>query len=88
MSVEFLDAGREPQCAPNPDYPKGIDIDISQGMPDACIAELPYPAPRCGAMIVRCGECGASVALTVAGRPDDPRTVKIPCKACRALIGS
>lgn len=80
MKVEFIDSGREPKSAPNPDYPNGMDVDMSQGMPDACTAEIPYPAPRCGVMVIECGKCGLRVGVTVAGRPDDPRTVKMACK--------
>jgi hypothetical protein len=80
MKVTFIDSGREPRCAPNPAYPNGIDVDLSFGG-KYCLAELPYPAPRCGAMIIECDRCGLCNAVTVAGRPDDPRTVKMGCKA-------
>lgn len=80
MKIEFLDSGREPQCQPDPAFPEGKDVDASFGSPDACTAKLPYPAPRCGLMMVECPKCGLRIALTVAGRPDDPRTVKMACK--------
>jgi hypothetical protein len=80
IKVEFLDAGREPKCKPDPRYPAGIDIDVSEGASLTCSVALPYPAPRCGAMLARCGKCDASVAVTVAGRSDDPRSVKLACK--------
>ncbi len=80
MKVTFLDSGREPQCPPNPDFPMGKDADLSFGAEATCTAGLPYPAPRCGAMVVECETCGIRVAVTVAGRPDDPRSVKIGCK--------
>jgi hypothetical protein len=79
LSVVWRDAGREPQCAPNPDYPDGIDVDGSMGAERTCSVDLPYPAKRCGTYIVRCSICGLSVGVTTAGRPDDPRSVKIPC---------
>jgi hypothetical protein len=79
--VTFLDSGREPQEAPNPDYPEGIDLDPTEGAPvQSCKVLLPYPAPRCGAMVVACKRCGFTLAATVAGRPDDPRSVRLPCK--------
>lgn len=79
--VKFLDSGREPQVAPNPDYPKGIDLDSTEGAAvQSCKVMLPYPAPRCGLMAVTCKRCGLKVAATVAGRPDDPRSVRMPCK--------
>jgi hypothetical protein len=80
MIIRWLDRGREPQCAPNPDYPKGKDIDASDGAAQTCYTELPYPAPRCGAYIVECEKCGIRVGITTAGRPDDPRSVKIACR--------
>ncbi len=81
MKITFLDSGREPQCEPNPDYPLGMDVDMSEGAEVTCSTALPYPAPRCGAMVVECETCGIRVACTVAGRPDDPRSVKIACRA-------
>ena len=80
FSIEFLDSGREPQCPPDPKYPKGRDIDITKGEIRACMAKLDYPAPRCGVMLIECLQCGTKVGITVAGRPDDPKTVKIPCR--------
>lgn len=80
MNVVFLDSGREPKCAPNPAYPLGKDVDISGSAAATCSTPIPYPAPRCGVMFVTCPVCGYSVGLTVAGRIDDPRSVKVPCK--------
>jgi hypothetical protein len=79
IKVEWFDSGREPQCAPDPDYPKGKDLDISDGS-KSCCAQLPYPAKRCGYFVVACSKCGMSVAVTTAGRPDDPRSLRMPCK--------
>jgi hypothetical protein len=79
--VTFVDSGREPQVPPNPDYPEGIDLDPTEGAPvQSCKVVLPYPAPRCGLMTVACKRCGLTVAVTVAGRPDDPRSVRLACK--------
>lgn len=78
--ITFLDSGREPKCAPNPDYPLGRDMDVSEGATKFCKVSLPYPAPRCGVMAVQCLACGYSAACTVAGRVDDPRSIKLPCK--------
>lgn len=79
MKIEWVDRGREPQCAPNPDYPNGKDIDMSEADGPTCYAELPYPAKRCGVYIIECERCGLRVGVTTAGRPDDPRSVKIAC---------
>jgi len=80
FEITWRDAGREPQVKPNPDYPTGIDLDLSfQGEP-ACTTPLPYPAKRIGAYLIHCRTCGIRIGVTTAGRPDDPRSVKIPCK--------
>lgn len=80
ITVQWLDFGREPECPPDPNYPSGKDVDASIGAKATCVALLPCPAPRCGAYAVRCQVCGMSVAVTTAGRPDDPRSVKIACR--------
>ncbi len=79
--IHFLTTGRLPQCPPNPAYPLGIDIDISEGVTRTCKASLPYPAQCCGTWIVKCLDCGYVAAVTAAGRVDDPRTIKIGCKS-------
>ncbi len=79
FKIDWVDHHREPQCKPNPDYPDGIDIDVTQGEETTCTVALPYPARRCGLYIVACTLCGYRMALTTAGRPDDPRSVKLPC---------
>lgn len=79
MKIDWIDRGREPQCAPNPAYPDGKDLDCSFGEAKTCFTELPYPAQRCGIYVVECEKCGMRVAITTAGRPDDPRSVKIAC---------
>lgn len=78
--IRWVDAGREPQCSPNPAYPKGIDLDASGGATTACSVDLPYPAMRCGRYEVKCRACGATIAVTTAGRADDPKSVRMACK--------
>lgn len=80
FQITWMDAYREPQEKPNPNFPEGIDLDSSQGALVTCKVDLPYPAKRCGAYVVRCTLCGLSVACTTAGRPDDPRSLKLACK--------
>lgn len=80
LSVTFISHNRKPTCAPNPAYPNAMDIDLTKGAKVACLAELPYPAECCGVLIVRCAKCNESAAITTAGRIDDPRTVKMPCR--------
>jgi hypothetical protein len=80
LKVSWIDRGREPQCEPNPAYPNGIDVDFSKGASATCSAKLDYPAPRCGYHVVECATCKQRVVITTAGRIDDPRSVKIPCR--------
>jgi hypothetical protein len=79
FSIKWIDYHREPQCAPDPAYPTGVDLNVAEGMP-SCFVKLPYPAKRCGMYIVECQTCGYRIAVTTAGRPDDPRSVQFPCK--------
>lgn len=72
-----------PQYPPNPAYPNGVDSVLAAPNVPSCKAELPYPAPERLVWMVRCKRCGYSAAITAAGRPDDPKTVTVPCK--RAL---
>ena len=82
FKVQWLDRGREPQCAPDPNFPNGKDVDASEAAPGepTCKAELPYPAKRCGVYVIECETCGVRVGVTTAGRPDDPRSARFPCK--------
>lgn len=79
LKVQWIDRGREPQCPPNPAHPNGIDIDATRGVFASCKTSLPYPAKRCGVFIVDCDVCGQTIAITTAGRPDDPRSLKLGC---------
>lgn len=86
MRIEWHDSYREPQCKPDANYPLGKDLDASFGADASCAAPLPYPAKRCGYFTVVCPTCFASIAVTTAGRADDPRSVKIACKRERATV--
>jgi hypothetical protein len=86
LHVRWIDRGREPKCAPNPRFPKGVDVDVSRGAAQCCHKMLPYPAKRCGAYIVECSECGVSVGITTAGRVDDPRSVRVACARKEDLV--
>ncbi len=79
FTVTFIPSGRgNAQCPPNPDYPHGIDVAPPISGP-SCKVTLPYPAPECGLHHVLCNLCGLTVAVTAAGRPDDPISVTVPC---------
>lgn len=78
--VTFKPSGRgKAQCPPDPSYPNGIALDCSDGRSPSCTVFLPYPAPECGVWLVRCHDCSMSVAVTAAGRPDDPTSVTVAC---------
>ena len=78
MKIVWHDAGREPKCPPDLNYPQGKDLHSAIG--PSCRTALPYPAKRCGHFVVECELCGVRVTITTAGRPDDPRSVDIPCR--------
>jgi hypothetical protein len=77
-SIDWIDYGRKATVPPNPGFPKGRDVDLSRGAPASCYFELPM-VDGCGCMVVQCMECGYRIGLTMAGRADDPRSVKVPC---------
>lgn len=79
IRVTWHDAGKEPRCEPNPKYPEGVDLDVSDGAKRTCTVALPYPAKRIGHFKVKCRACGLRTACTTAGRPDDPRSIKVAC---------
>lgn len=78
--VTWVDARREPTCAPNPEFPNGIDVEAAVSEEPFCRAELPYPARRCGYYRIKCRRCGQLVMATTAGRPDDPRSITFNCR--------
>lgn len=79
-SVEWRPSGRgKAQCEPDPRFPKGVVLNACKDTEVVnCEVTLPYPAPECGFWIIRCQRCSVSVAVTAAGRPDDPVMVKVP----------
>jgi hypothetical protein len=81
FDITWLQRGGPPQHPPNPAYSHGIELDMSKGAVKSCQVELPYPTkPLLGLLIVTCKTCGLKVSLTTAGRPDDPRAVRVACK--------
>jgi hypothetical protein len=78
--INWVDGRRKPQNPPNPNYPNGIDVDLTARSLKTCTVALPYPAPQCGYYMIECPECGLRTAVTTAGRADDPRSVKMACK--------
>jgi len=79
FKISWIDRGRKPQVAPNPDYPDGKHIDA--GERPACKADLPYMThENVGLWIVHCRQCGSSAGITMASRRDDPVSIMLPCK--------
>jgi hypothetical protein len=80
LKVSWVDRGYEPKCSPDPRYPEGIDLDLSKGATFTCETKLtPYPTPRCGLFAISCDRCAQRIIITTAGRPDDPRSIKLAC---------
>lgn len=78
FAVKFVPSGRgKVQCAPNPAYPDGINVRLAE---NGCLITLPYPAPECGHFEAQCKVCRRRIAITAAGRADDPRSVRVPCE--------
>ena len=84
LKVYFLDQKRQAVCEANPRFPNGCHVDLSDGAPVTCTAQLEYPAKGCGIWTVICSACGLRIALTTAGRVDDPRSVTVACKGGKA----
>lgn len=80
IDVIFHDSGKRSTEKSDPEYPNGVPINLATVIQKSCTRNLPYPAPRCGHYAVQCQVCGFAAILTVAGRPDDPKTVTMPCK--------
>ncbi len=83
IDITFNDSGRAATQPSNPKFPDGIDIDISAPGRASCCFNLSYPAPRVGTYSIVCRTCRYTAVITVAGRPDDPRTLTLPCKEIR-----
>jgi hypothetical protein len=81
FEVKWIDGEREPTCVPDLRYPDGVDLDVTGGKEPACVCSLPYPAKRCGHYYIECKQCGVNALITTAGRIDDPKSIKLPCKA-------
>jgi hypothetical protein len=83
FTVDWIDSHRKATEPADPTYPDGCAIDVALGAPQACRVELPYPAAHLGMWVVVCTKCGFAIALATAGRADDPRSVRVPCKTGR-----
>lgn len=80
LRVDWHSDGRTAQHPPDPAYPEGKPVDVSNGARATCSVDLPYPAPSCGIWVVVCPDCGLRLGFTAAGRIDDPRRVTVACQ--------
>lgn len=81
FTITWHPSGRGKARSPSdPNFSGGTNFDVSKGATRTCTIGLPYPAPECGQHLAICDKCGFSIAITAAGRLDDPRTVKVACK--------
>lgn len=79
-TISFEPSGRgKAKCPPDPNYPRGIAVPCPPDVVVSCFVELPYPAPECGLWLIACDRCERTMAVTAAGRPDDPVSVHLPC---------
>jgi hypothetical protein len=81
LRVTWKGTGQQPTQPPNPEFPNGCEVHLAAPDQPTCAASLPYPAPCIGGHLIECSRCGARVAVSAAGRPDDPHTVHIRCRA-------
>ena len=79
FELEWISQGLKSSEPPNPSYPLGIKLDVSNGARNVCILPMPYPAPCVGVYSIKCTLCGITLGCTAAGRPDDAVQIKIPC---------
>lgn len=89
LTVSYVNRDTGPATdTPNPAYPHGINLDMTAGEPvQSCMARIPYPAQGVGVMVVKCSRCGTAVGASVAGRADDPCTLRIACKEQAGATG-
>src|SRR4249920_2184727 len=60
FEIVWWDDRREPKVPPDPAYPDGIDLDLTNGNPKFCESALAHPTPRCGKYYIKCRTCGLS----------------------------
>jgi hypothetical protein len=81
-TVTWIDRGRPPRCPANPEFPDGCDVKLTSAKSKSCTVKVPYPTghKNVGSWWITCQLCGLNVLVTAASRPDDPRSVTMPCK--------
>ena len=79
LTATWHGGGGKATCPPNPAFPKGMVVDMTVIGRPVCAIDLPYPAECIGLWIITCAICDLRIAITAAGRPDDPRRLLLPC---------
>jgi hypothetical protein len=79
FEVSWLKRADRSTQKPDPAYPNGVIANLSKGAVQVCQVNLQYPAPCPGTHFIRCKLCGITVAVTAAGRVDDPTVAVIAC---------
>lgn len=79
FEITWLKRAERATQKPNPEYPNGMIANLSGGAVQACQVNLEYPAPCPGTHLIHCKLCDVNVAITAAGRVDDPVVAIIAC---------
>lgn len=78
FTIKYIDRGRPPRVKPDPRFKNGKHLD--SGERPACKVELPYMTQKnVGYWFVVCTKCKTNALITMASRPDDPKTLMLPC---------
>jgi len=78
--IDWVQRDTKSRARPDPNYPNGMVVRIvNPGVMQTCQLDLPYPAPSPGTHMITCQLCGLKVAITAAGRPDDPKLAIVGC---------
>ena len=79
FKIEWKGTGAQAKCPPDPEHPNGVNLVLARSGDRCCTTDLPYPAPGVGSHIVECTVCGLRAAVSAAGRPDDPKSLRVAC---------
>ena len=79
--ARWVDQERVSTYPADPAYPHGAAIDVALDAAHACRLALPSPTVGCGLWVIKCRRCHYALCVGTAGRPDDPCSVRIPCKS-------
>ena len=84
LKANFASIGQPATEKADARFPNGVALDVSEPAGPSCSAVLAYPADSIGVWFLECSICGLRCGVTAAGRPDDPRFVRVACKLAGA----